>query len=228
MSRLSAVKQVCAARLLIVGILACSAAASAQAPTGAAKSAAASSTQLVFGPFDGAAFNSSSFIQTPFQDVLVTSVNPPGGKDLFINVSMETGIFVSPLLQNLPGFALTAAQAGTQLQVRVLIDCADCAKPYVGRPAAPGTINFDNLFQSYLRVTNAGFDVEAEGSDQLGVRSFTFFARDVGVGVHTVRVQARFVASASVLSINGITLADVGARIGARTATVEEVKLDAQ
>src|SRR4051812_20947177 len=142
-----------AAGMSVVAMLAWGAPAFGQAPTAAEKAAAASSTAIVFGPFASSAINSASFIQTPFQDVLVTRIKPPGGKDLFINVSMETGIFAHPSLQNQEGFALTVAQPDTQLQVRVLIDCPDCPHPYTDRPAEPGVVNFDNLFRSILRVT---------------------------------------------------------------------------
>jgi hypothetical protein len=198
----------------------------------AQKSTAASSTEVVFGPFGLAAFNSSSSIVTPFQDVLVTTIKPAGGKDLFINVSMETGIFAVPTLINnpqpAPGFALTIAQPETQLQVRVLMDCQDCAKPYSERLAVPGLVNFENLLRSALHFNAVGQDSITDPVTQLGVRSFAFVARDVGVGVHTIRVQARFATSAQVLSVNGFAFAGVQARIGTRTATVEEVKLDAQ
>jgi len=227
MFALYGVKQMRVAWRLFIGVLACGATAFAQAPTGAEKAAAASSAELVFGPFAAAAFNSASFIETPFQDVLVTQIKPPGGKDLLINVSMETGIFGEYDLQNLAGLAVTVAQPGMRLQVRVLIDCPACAQPYTGRPADPEEINFDNLFRAGLHVSNSGFDVQTEVVDHLGARSFTFVARDVGVGLHTIRVQARFVASAIANSLNGVGLASVQARIGSRTATVEEVKLDA-
>ena len=212
----------------VFGLLAYASQGFAQAPTGAEKAAAASGTAIVFGPFAASGGNSSSFIATPFQDVLVTKIKPPGGKDLFVNVSMETGIFAQPQLDNQAGFSLTLAQPDTQLQVRVLIDCPDCPRPYTGRPAEPGIVNFDNLFRSLLRVTEEGFDAYSEIIDQLGVRTFAFVARDVGVGVHTIRVQARFVTASSSFQINGITFDSVQARIGARTVTVEEVMLDPQ
>jgi hypothetical protein len=212
---------------LFIGVLACGATAFAQAPTGAEKAAAASSTEVVFGPFAGAAFNSSSIIVTPFQDVLVTQIKPPGGKDLFINVSMETGIVAIPSLLNQAGFAQTSAQSLSQLEVRVLIDCPQCAQPYTDRPAEPGTINFDDVARVFRHVSTAGFDTQSDLVQQLGVRSFTFVARDVGVGLHTIRVQARFVAFASTLSFNGVAFESVSAQIRSRTATIEEVKLDA-
>jgi hypothetical protein len=220
-------KQIGAMGVFLVALVAGGGAAVAQNSTGAQKSAAASGTAVVFGPFTSAAFNSFSSIVTPFQDVLVTNIKPPGGKDLFINVSMETGIFGFPSLENQAGSALTVAQPDTQLQVRVLIDCANCSTPYVDRPAEPGVVNFDNLFRSLFHASFSGFDQQSEIVRQLGVRSFAFVARDVGVGVHTIRVQARFMTSANVFSINGFAFADVQARIGARTATVEEVNLDA-
>jgi hypothetical protein len=221
-------KQIGAMGVFLVALVAGGGAAVAQNSTGAQKSAAASGTAVVFGPFTSAAFNSFSSIVTPFQDVLVTNIKPPGGKDLFINVSMETGIFAFPQLDNQAGFALTAAQPDTQLQVRVLFDCLDCAHPYTVRLAEPGTVNFDNLFRAVLRVTSSGFDALLDTLDQLGVRTFAFVARDVGVGIHTVRVQARFVTASSSFAINGFSFDSVQARIGARTVTVEEVMLDAQ
>jgi hypothetical protein len=228
MSGVSEMKWMCGVGMFVVGLLAQAGPAFAQAPNGAEKAAAASSTGIVFGPIAASAFTSSSFIVTPFQDVLVTKIKPPGGKDLFINVSMETGIFAFPQLDNQAGFALTAAQPDTQLQVRVLFDCLDCAHPYTVRLAEPGTVNFDNLFRAVLRVTSSGFDALLDTLDQLGVRTFAFVARDVGVGIHTVRVQARFVTASSSFAINGFSFDSVQARIGARTVTVEEVMLDAQ
>jgi hypothetical protein len=223
----STMKQSWTVASIVIALLGYRTPALAQAPTAAEKAAAASSAAVDFGPFAAAAFNSSTFITTPFQDVLQTTIKPPGGKDLFINVSMETGIFTTTDLQNQAGFGLTLAQPDTQLQVRVVIDCPDCPQPYTERPAEPATVNFDNVFRSVLHVSTSGFDAQNEIKDQLGVRSFSFVARDVGVGIHTIRVQARFTTASSALSINGFAFSSVQARIGTRTATVEEIKLDA-
>ena len=185
----------------------------------------------MFGPIAASDFNSASIFVTPFQDLLVTRIKTPGGKDLFVNVSMETGIFAISDLTNNSGLAVTLAQPNTQLQVRVLIDCPDCAHPYTARPAKPGIVNFDNLVRSVQRVTispPATVDEFGDRVSQLGVRTFAFVAEDVDVGIHTVRVQARFLAASTSLSFNGRTQDQVQAHIGARTVTVEEVKLDAQ
>jgi hypothetical protein len=227
MSGVNAMRGTFSGGMFVVGLVAYAGAAFAQAPGGAEKVAAASSIAVDFGPVAGNAFNSSSVVATPFQDVLVTQIKPAGGKDLFVTVSMETGIFAQSQLFEQGVFGLSLADRDTHLQVRVLVDCADCAQPFAGRAAEPGIVNFDNLFRVVEHGTTA-FDFINELSVQLGVRSFTFIARDVGVGVHAIRVQARFVAGSNSLGFNGFAFSAIQARIGTRTVTVEQVKLGAQ
>jgi hypothetical protein len=223
-------------RLWTVAIFAVAAIGYQRTAVAAEKAAAASSDSVVFGPFGSSIFNGGSVIVTPFQDVVASSISPPGGKDLLINVSMETGIFLTTELNFSPTapFTSTAAQTGSQLAVQVLIDCADCPRPYAGQAAEPGIVLFDN--QTRL-VSHQSVSFDAEGfsaADQqgiaflLGVRSFTFIARDVQPGTHTIRVQARFVASNFSSSVDGFAASSIRANIGMRTLTIEQVKLDAR
>src|SRR5439155_12940685 len=72
----------CGIETFVVAVLTCGVPAFGQAPTGAQKAAAAWSTAVVFGPIAASSLNSSSIKATPFQDLLVTRIKPPGGKDL--------------------------------------------------------------------------------------------------------------------------------------------------
>jgi hypothetical protein len=202
----------------------------------AEKAAAASSDSVVFGPFGSALFNGGSVIVTPFQDVVASSISPPGGKDLLINVSMETGIFLTTELNFSPTspFTFTAAQTGSSLVVKVLIDCSDCPRPYAGQAAEPGLVAFDTQTR-LVSQRSVSFDEESfSATDQqgiaflLGVRSFTFIARDVQPGTHTIRVQAQFAASNFSSSVDGFAASSIRAHIGTRTLTIEQVKLDAR
>jgi hypothetical protein len=176
----------------------------------ASKAAASESNVVVFQATDG------NFVG-PWTTVLSTCIKPPGGKDLFIAVSAQTGVFTSNTNASFSFFPSTFTSENVNIQVRVLLDG-------VPVPIGPVTaITFDNL----IRVTNqfqvsGGFSSDALTLvvDEGGARTFNWIAPDVGVGEHTITVQERFIFNNAAF---GVALSSTAALVGPRTLTVEEV-----
>ena len=176
----------------------------------ASKAAASESNVVVFQATNG------NFVG-PWTTVLSTCIKPPGGKDLFIGVSAQTGVFTSNTNESLSFSPFTFTRENVNIQVRVLLDG-------VPVPIGPVTaITFDNL----IRVTNqfqasGGFSIDALSLvvDEGGARTFNWIAPDVGVGEHTITVQKRFIFNNAAL---GVAFSSTAALVGPRTLTVEEV-----
>lgn len=163
------------------------------------------------------------------------------------------------------------SQANLRIELRVLIDSSPTdinTPPATGSVADPGPIMLDNLMRviglnSGLTLTGsnavsafATSSTNITESDLLqlllaegGARSFTFIKKDVGVGTHTITVQARYAAnnfdsatagafatafvsgtagtafSSVAADATAVATSQIAALIGPRTLTVEEVML---
>jgi len=195
--------------VLIVAVLLCSGVVFAQQP--AAKAAAASSVvnETVFSA-------GSSGPDPAFETVLSTSVRPPGGHDLFITFSAQT-IVQALSSQGSFFFRFTFTAEQVAIQMRCLVDGVPVA---IAPPSTLANVNLDNL----VRTTNqfAFRDFLTLVTEEGGARSFTWIKRDVGVGVHTVEIQTRFLFNNSRFFSSFSSIAAV---IGPKTLTVEEVML---
>jgi hypothetical protein len=193
----------------------------------AEKAAAASSVGLVASATITA---TTPFTCTAWTKILGTAIKPPGGKDLFIGFSAQTGLFTSSTNNSLGTVTFTLENTG--IQVRVLVDSNTSALiPPPGTLATPGALTFDNLIRStsFQSLELGGADILALVQNEGGVRSFNFIKADVGVGDHTVNVQSRFCTQNTHTAVLPSTASSsLSALIGARTLTVEEVKLDAR
>ncbi len=170
-------------------------------------------------------FMSSSGKAGPNPDwttLLRTSIKPPGGKDLFITFSAQTGLFTTS--SNMTFTYGTYTLEDVAVQVRCLLNGTPV-------PISPGssvtTVTFDNLVRSTSKGSPA--DVLDLVVNQGGAHSFTWIARDVGVSEQTVDVQTRFLFS-SISRVDppgGLSSAasSIQAVIGPQTLIVEQVKL---
>jgi len=167
----------------------------------------------------------SSGPNPPFFTALSTSIRAPGGKGLFITFSAQTLLLTNSLNVNIAapvGASFILENVG--IQVRALLD----ANPISVAPASPPVtvVTLDNLIRSTAWVNIA---VPAVTVDILnlvlstgGAHSFTWIAPNVGVGVHTVAIEARFLCANATA---GIAASVIAAVLGPRTLTIEEVKL---
>jgi hypothetical protein len=183
---------------------------------GAEKAVAASSNvaQFVFS-------TGTSGPNPPFVTVLSTSIKPPGGKDLFITFSAQTGLFTQNNNIDLPTPQSTSTVENVVIQVRVLLDGVPVP---IAPPSLLSIINFDNLIRATAQLTPGQIDFLSLVVDEGGARSFTWIARDVGKGDHTVEVQSRFLFDNARFPL-GTTFSSIAALLGPKTLTVEEVQL---
>src|SRR5216683_415930 len=181
----------------------------------AAKAAAASSdvNQTVF-------TTGSSGPDPAFATVLSTSIRPPGGHDLFITFSAQTIVQAQSVSGSLPRpVQNTFTLEEVAIEVRCLVDGVPVA---IAPPSTLANVSLDNL----VRVTDqrALVDILTLVTQEGGARSYTWIRRDVGVGVHTVEIQARFLFN-NVRFPFFSTFSSIAAVIGPKTLTVEEVML---
>jgi hypothetical protein len=176
-----------------------------------------------------------------WQTVLANTIKTANQKDLFVNVSLEVGLFTQTKIdsKNLtPGTSVGQAQ----VDVRVLLD---------GNPVEPGVITFGRrsqtlsatlegaIGQCLVTVTNPDGSLSTTVNldcvtpetieliqDSTDAAAFSFVAVNVSQGVHTVSVQARIdtIGSAQNGSYSALGM------VGKGTVTVESVRLikDAQ
>jgi len=180
--------------------------------------------------------NGATFV-SPWITVLSTQIKPPGGKDLFIGFSAQTVLLdISGQGGSGTPFSFTFTEEVNFIQARVLVD---------GVAAAPGAVVYDALIRTLTaslanpivscrevsEVTGIvactfGSDFLGQLLETAGVRSFNFIARDVSPHEHAIVAQIRFVAT-NFRSPNAAPNSSfIAALVGARTLTVEQVKLD--
>ena len=190
--------------------------ASAVLAQSAEKAAAASSVvnQFVFS-------TGNSGPNPPFVTVLSTSIKPPGGKDLFITFSAQTGVFTTSVNNDVPAATATLTDENIAIQVRVLLDGVPIP---IAPPSLLSIVALDNLIRETGQLT-PGRDFLTLVVDEGGARSYTWIARDVGTGDHTVAVQARFLFFNASFPL-GNTFSSIRAVLGPKTLTVEEVNLN--
>lgn len=163
--------------------------------------------------------------------VLSTSIKTANKKDLFIDVSLETGLYDQTKVRS--NGNKDTASAEVTIKVQVLVD---------GLPAYPGNVVFDRRNQT-LSATLGGIlsnctDSNGDGDidlndctlapeeiglilDTMAAHSFNFIMDDLKPGKHLVEVQAMISTSSS----SGAGAASCNATIGKGSVTVEEVRL---
>jgi hypothetical protein len=171
-----------------------------------------------------------------WQTVLANNIKTANQKDLFINASLEVGLFTQTLVSS-KNMRTDTSTATASVQVRVLVD---------GQPAEPGAVVYGRRTQT-LSATLEGaiagcltIVTNADGTlsiivdpecvtpetielilDSMDAASFNFVAVDVPQGVHTVSVQARIDSTGSAQTGSFSALGTVGKG----SVTVESVRL---
>jgi len=184
--------------------------------------------------------------------ILSNEIKTPNQKDLFIDVSLECGLYTDTKVDSLGGY-MDRAEAEASVQVQVLID---------GEPALPGSVTFCKRSQ-ILEAEFMGLLTDEEGNvciqvtevctdpmdpttcelvvtidedclrpetlrlilETMNANSFNFIAANLTPGTHTVEVQAK------VESFVESTL-DSGAKVdedfvaGDTTLTIDKAKFD--
>lgn len=163
--------------------------------------------------------------------ILSNVIKTSSQKDLFVDVSLECGLRTKTLVKSKGGAPDTsAAEAG--IDVRVLVDHV---------PAAPGevtfcrrdqelTATFQGLIEGCLTVVDGVVVIDETCLkpeelelilDTMNANSFNFVLDDVGVGTHTVTVEAKIDTNTA----SQAGLAEASGTIGKGSMTVEEVRL---
>ena len=163
--------------------------------------------------------------------ILANNIKTPNQKDLFIDVSMECGLYTKTLVKSAGSKDTAKAEAGVYVQV--LVD---------GTPAYPGEVVFcrrtQELTALFGGIMESCTDLNGDGVitydectwtpeelelilDTMNANSFNFILDDLTSGVHTVEVQARISSVAEA----GAGVAVAKATIGKGSMTVEEVRL---
>ena len=179
---------------------------------------------------------------TGWVDVLTTQIRTSSQKDLVFDVAMQCGIVTDTTVKSVGGDKSSATARGT-IAVRVLVDGV-AAEPDASidanRDDAEGVVFCDRI--QTLAARFAGLNCTADLTTgavtctdpeelqlilrTLNANAFNFAKTDVGVGVHTVVVQAKAVASVNFDDDeSGGALAGAEAFAGAGSLLVEEVRL---
>jgi len=147
--------------------------------------------------------------------ILEQDIKTPNGKDLFIDVSLECGLYTKTKVKSKGGTEDTAT-AKALIKVKVLVD---------GHEVYPGEVIFNARTQK-LTAKFAGYfeddvltDEELELIlDTMSANSFNFIAPDLDADTHTITVQAM---------IDTETLGDAAAyaTIGNGSVTIELVRM---
>jgi hypothetical protein len=175
-------------------------------------------------------------------DIMENTIKTPNGKDLFIDVSLECGLYTETFVKS-KGGTKDRSTADAMVMVRVLIDGEEAS------PVWPGEVVFAQRYQE-LEAEFAGIlyeecitvscnpldpsdctvtiDPDCLGNETLrliqktmSANSFNFIEENLSAGVHTVTVQAMIASDTSVQQGE----ADAWAMIGLGSVTVEEVRM---
>jgi hypothetical protein len=163
--------------------------------------------------------------------VLSNNLKTANQKDLFVDVSLECGLYTKTLVKSAGKPDTAKAEAGVYVQV--LVD---------GAPAYPGEVVFcrrtQELTALFGGIMQKCTDLNGDGTitydectwtpeelelvlDTMNANSFNFVLDDLSSGVHTIAVQARI----STATEAGAGVADAKATIGKGSVTVESVRL---
>jgi hypothetical protein len=169
-----------------------------------------------------------------WQTILQNTIKTSNVADLLVTASLECGLYTNTLVNSKNGTSDTSISKAT-IQVQVLID---------GQPALPGAVTYASRSQT-LSATLQG--IFTSGSitvdpitgavtintalltpeqiqlilETMEANSFDFVLENVGVGTHTIQVQARIDLGVSFQTGS----ASAQATIGKGTMSVESVRL---
>lgn len=152
--------------------------------------------------------------------IMNTQIKTSNQKSLFINPSLECGLYTSTTVRSSGGRKDTSTAAAT-IQMQVLVD---------GVAAQPGVVIYCSRTQTLSAtlggILNSCTDTNGDGTitasecdltdeeitlvlDTMNAASFNFGA-NVGVGVHDIEVQAKISTSTSVQTGSAAAMATIG------------------
>ena len=196
--------------------------AAAQSSQPSSKVTAAVSSITILQPTEG---------ETDWTTILSNNLKTANQKDLFVDVSLECGLYTDTLVKSAGTKDTAKAEAGVYVQV--LVD---------GVPMYPGEVVFCRRTQTLTAlfggIMQSCTDLNGDGTitydectwtpeelelvlDTMNANSFNFVLDDLGSGVHTVAVQARISTQAEA----GAGVANAKATIGKGSVTVESVRM---
>jgi hypothetical protein len=197
-----------------------------------AYAASAKATSAV-GNLKEVAASSSVIMEDGWETVLQNQIKTSSQKDLFVDVSLECGLTTNTkAMSKLLEKAIADAEAA--VYVRVLVD---------GVEAYPGVVTFAKRRQVLIAefagditgcldeyghvIIDDGSCVEEESValilDTLSAHAFNFIAQDVGVGTHTITVEAKTAYVNAELEDGDYPA--TSAWVGKGSMTVEEVRM---
>jgi hypothetical protein len=163
--------------------------------------------------------------------ILSNTIKTPNQKDLFIDVSLECGLYTKTKVKSKGGVPDTSMAEAVVL-VRVLVDGekAEPGRVVFARRAQTLTAKFQGLMEGAMTVEDGqvvidpdelDFEVLKLILDTMTANSFNFITDDLSAGEHTIEVQAK---------IKTATEAEEGsaqawATVGKGSVTIEEVRM---
>lgn len=213
------------AGLAVVTVLAMALSALAGSSMPAAKATAKVADMTVL------SLSSGSATSTGWVTVLDTALKTANQKDLFVDVSLQSGLYTQTTVRS-KDMNKDTSTAGAAVKVRVLVD---------GQAARPGAITFNSRHQELSAtlqgqvalVDKNGNGVIEEGEletvaeeeislllNTISANSFNFVMPNLTAGVHHVMVEAQIETNGTWQSGS----AKAQAVIGAGSVTVEEVR----
>lgn len=167
----------------------------------------------------------------PWSTILSSAIKTSNPADLFVDVSLECGLYTNTVVKSKGGTKDTST-ASASVKVRVLVD---------GKPTMPDEVTFcrrtQELTATFQGLLTDCLDVNGTLStinedclqpeevglilDTMNANAFNFIAPDVGVGVHTIDVQA--MVDDNNASQQGY--AEAYATIGKGSAVVDETNM---
>lgn len=166
---------------------------------------------------------------TGWSNIAAVTIHTSSQKDLVMGASLETILMTDTLVKSKGGTADTST-AEAKLNVRVLIDGANVAKP--------GIVTFDKRTQELMAKFN-GICTDANGDNivnydectvpeelqlilnTMAAHHFNFLLEDVGTGDHSVVMQGCVATSGSAQAGSW----SAAAAAGKGSLTVEEVRM---
>ena len=164
--------------------------------------------------------------------ILQAKIKTPNEKDLFIGVSLESGLYTDTLVKSKLGVTDTSV-AKAEIDVRVLVDDVEAYPGSVVFNMREQTLTakFEGMIAACLSIDDLGNIVLDEDCvtpeelelilDTMSANSFNFILDNVPQGVHTVKVLAKIDTTGSA-QLGSFT---ANATIGKGSVTVEEVRL---
>lgn len=184
---------------------------------------------------------------TPWITVMENTLHTSSQKDLFIDVSLEVGLYTNTFVAdsggggggngNGNGGGNSSSTASAAVKVKVLVDGVEAMPGEVVFGSRTQTLeaNFEGFIADCLFIDPDTGEIELDEEcvepetlrlilDTMHAASFNFLVVDPGVGMHTIRVLCQSVITTAVEG-NDSNTAEASALVGKGSVTVEKVRL---